>query len=80
MKRIATASLLALAVVVSHTTSVQAWCRRSTPVWSDATPVRIVIHPDMHNFIRHPYVDAGGVPQEFRVSAWFGGCERMSQA
>ncbi len=50
---------LAVALVASlgQMGAAHAFCRRTTPIWSDANPVRVVIHPDMHNHIRHTYVN-----------------------
>lgn len=40
-----------------------AYCRRTSPAWTDSNPVRVVLHPEAHNFLRHVFVDpATGLP------------------
>lgn len=62
MRRAVAAALPALLVALGHASPAHAWCRRTTPIWN--IPVRVAIHPDMHNHIRHPFIDSSGNPNE----------------
>jgi len=56
-------ALLVLVATAGPSAVAEAYCRRATPVWTDAHPIRVVIHPEMHNFIRHPFINPSGEPQ-----------------
>ena len=56
MRRAVLAALTAF-LLFARASSAEAYCRRYTPAWTDGTGVRVVLHPDAQNFIRHVFVD-----------------------
>ena len=54
--------VLTVALAFTDLSSAAAYCRRTTPLWT--SPIRVVIHPDMQNHIRHPFINASGQPQD----------------
>lgn len=64
MRKLALA-FVALALVVTDIGSAKAYCRRTTPLWSSS--IRVVIHPQMQDYIRHPFINpaTGGAVDDF---------------
>ena len=56
MRRAVLAALTAF-LLLSRASSAEAYCRAQSPAWSDAHPVRIVLHPDAQNYIRHVFIN-----------------------
>jgi hypothetical protein len=61
MRRLALGTLAVGVVLLLANGEAEAFCRRSTPAWTDSTPIRVVVQANMQDYMRHPFVNSSGV-------------------